>query len=264
MPARILTWHTAMLVMAASLMATSSPLAAQESRTLVIDRRPAIGVRVDPGPPPVVRDVLPGSPAERAGMREGDAILRVNGREATYDVLREAIRTAGEPLRLEIRRNGDERSIEIVPREDPRRGVFAFRFDSLGDLVEKYLEGARDAAGELEAFEFVFPEKVGQPFVHSFFGATIEGTRLTELNEGLAPHFAGADEGVLVLDVEEDSRAGRAGLRAGDVIVEANGRKVYTPSSLRVAIAETDPDDVTLSIVRDGATMTIRLERRNA
>jgi len=261
MPARILTSHAAVIVVAASLTAASSPLAAQESRTLVLERRPAIGVRVDPGPPPVVRDVLPGSPAEQAGIREGDAILRVNGHDATYDVLREATRTAGEPIRLEIRQNGDERSIEIVPRADPLRDTFAFRLDSLGDLVEKYLEGARDAAGEFEAFEFVLPEGPGPAFAHRFFGAAIEGARLTELNEGLARHFAGADEGVLVLDVEQDSGAGRAGLKAGDVIVEANGRKVYSPSSLRIAIAETDTDDVTLAVVRDGATATIRLER---
>lgn len=277
-----------LILTTATLLAAAVPLAAQESRAFVIAQPPTIGVRVDPGPPPVVRGVIPGSPADRAGIREGDVIAKVDGREATYDALREATRNEDEAVRLEIRRGEERLALEVVPSRESRPRVFVFRADSIGDLAEVYLERAREAAEAFEELdvERMIPEGLdslalhrfrldslpamldrarlhldgpGRVFVRGFFGGGVEGARLTELNEGLAAHFAGADRGVLVLEVEPDSRADRAGLEAGDVIVETNGRAVYSPTSLRVAIAETDRDEITLTVVRNGAHRTVRL-----
>jgi S1-C subfamily serine protease len=64
----------------------------------------------------VVRDVRPGSPADQAGLREGDAILRVEGRRVTRrDELNAQIwrRAPGTVVRLAVRRGGREEEVAV-------------------------------------------------------------------------------------------------------------------------------------------------------
>jgi S1-C subfamily serine protease len=63
-----------------------------------------------------VASVLPGSPAERAGIHEGDIIVSVNGRPVTPGA-----------LRAEIRRAGIGRSISLVLQRGSRRVTVAPR-----------------------------------------------------------------------------------------------------------------------------------------
>jgi predicted metalloprotease with PDZ domain len=56
-----------------------------------------------------IEDVIPGSPAERAGLAPGMHLMAVNGRKWTPELLREAIRqskTSKQPLEL-LAENGD-------------------------------------------------------------------------------------------------------------------------------------------------------------
>jgi regulator of sigma E protease len=75
----------------------------------------------DPGiysaAPPRVRDVLEDSPAERAGLRYGDALLAVNGRPlATIEEFQLAIRPlAGQQARIEVDRDGERLTLTAVP-----------------------------------------------------------------------------------------------------------------------------------------------------
>lgn len=75
----------------------------------------------DPGlysaAPPRVREVLEDSPAARAGLRFGDALLAVNGRPlATIEEFQQAIRPlAGQPARIEIDRDGERLVLTAVP-----------------------------------------------------------------------------------------------------------------------------------------------------
>ena len=62
-----------------------------------------------------VREVLPGSPAAQAGIREDDRLIRIAGEEvteATYFSLRERLRKDGETVSVELQR-GDQR-IEVA------------------------------------------------------------------------------------------------------------------------------------------------------
>ena len=76
---------------------------------------------------------------------------------------------------------------------------------------------------------------------------------LTQLNPELGAYF-GTEEGILVLDVEED---GTLGLRPGDVVVAIGGRKVDDVSDMRRILRSYEEDEaVDFGIWRDGARAT--------
>jgi membrane-associated protease RseP (regulator of RpoE activity) len=61
----------------------------------------------------------------------------------------------------------------------------------------------------------------------------------------------------MIDDVRSDSPAAKAGLKAGDIIVEADGKSVKNEGDLIRAIAEKKEGDVALTIVRDRNRQTI-------
>jgi len=82
------------------------------------------------------------------------------------------------------------------------------------------------------------------------------GALIQNLDEDLARSFGyDSTKGVLVGDVLPDSPAEKAGLRAGDIVVEYNGRAVSDVNSLRNAVADTPPNTRSeLLVFRDGKT----------
>ena len=84
------------------------------------------------------------------------------------------------------------------------------------------------------------------------------GVGITPLTEQLAQYF-GTDGGILINTVRDKSPASKAGLRAGDVIVEIDGVAVKGSLGLVRAINDKKEGDVTLKIVRDRKDQTISL-----
>jgi len=73
-----------------------------------------------------VRDVVRGSPADRAGVRSGDVVVRLNGRAPTreaVDQLRESL-DRGDSVHLRVRHDGEEADRLIVAAARPRTMVY--------------------------------------------------------------------------------------------------------------------------------------------
>jgi serine protease Do len=87
------------------------------------------------------------------------------------------------------------------------------------------------------------------------------GALIQDLNEDLANSFSfDSTDGVLVGDVLDDSPAQRAGLQAGDIVVEFNGQRVENANELRMAVAATPPGTSSqLVIFRDGRRRTLQV-----
>jgi len=84
------------------------------------------------------------------------------------------------------------------------------------------------------------------------------GVRIQPVTPELAKEFNLPTQiGALVGDVTPNSPAGRAGLMAGDVITDFNGRKVTDSRNLRLMVAQTAPNTkVSLKLLRDGKERT--------
>jgi hypothetical protein len=87
------------------------------------------------------------------------------------------------------------------------------------------------------------------------------GVSLYGLSDQLAEHFGTDHGGALINEVMEDSPAEKAGLEAGDVIVEMDGDKVGDVDDVREAIQDKeDGETVAVTVLRDGRESTIDVE----
>ncbi len=87
---------------------------------------------------PMVAEVMPGGPADKAGVQPGDRFVSIDGEKiATFsDVQRYISQSAGDPLTIVVDRGGKDVSLEITP--DLRETT-----DPLGNKVKIGLIGVR-------------------------------------------------------------------------------------------------------------------------
>ena len=112
-------------LLAAALLAPGAARAQDDDEECPCRRPGMIGIsfdtRDDDGTDGVrILEVRRGGPADQAGVREGDVVVRLNGRNAV-----EAFRTLpttleeGDTVRLRIRRDGDERDVVVIAERRP-------------------------------------------------------------------------------------------------------------------------------------------------
>jgi serine protease Do len=223
----------------------------------------------------IVEEVSTESPAEKAGLRRGDAIVEFDGERvrSARQLTRIVQETpAGRTVQAAIVREGQRLTVSITPRAGS-----GFRFEGLDDL-------ANLRSGDLEAFRYKVPptpprppdapRQPSPPAVWDFEGLIGRspnrlGISVSALSPQLAEYF-GTKEGVLVSTVTDNSAAAKAGVKAGDVITGFNGTAVNDPSDVRRRVADlSDGDEFTIAVMRDKKALTLkgkaeRSERRRA
>ncbi|HEX8352755.1 MAG TPA: PDZ domain-containing protein, partial [Pyrinomonadaceae bacterium] len=217
-----------------------------------------------------VREVVKGSPAEKAGLREGDVILRFDGEQVSS--VRKLTRLIEESAperaaRLTVLRGGSERELSAtLARREP------FVRSEAGPLtVYGFGDGLRpgDRPGELwehkgeELRERLEEMRREHPGVFALGSSRRIGVSTSALGKQLADYF-GVSHGVLIGSVEANGPADKAGLKAGDVVTEADGKRVEDADDLVRALGAKDEGEVTLNVVRDRKQRTVRVtpERR--
>jgi hypothetical protein len=87
------------------------------------------------------------------------------------------------------------------------------------------------------------------------------GVAIQDLNDQLGEYFGVNDgEGVLVTEVFEDSPAEEAGIKAGDVIIKADGQEVAETSELKEIIRDKEEgDELELTYLRQGSPQTAKV-----
>jgi len=206
----------------------------------------------------VIADVDEDGPAARAGLRDGDVVVEFDGervRSARHLARLVQETPDGRTVKATIVRDGARRTIEVAPSSAARFGVAE---DMLMDLPDIHREVERGLRAMPRNFSFDFDWDAAPGVIVA--GRNRLGARLQSLSSQLAEYF-GAKEGVLVSEVERDSPAARAGLKAGDVITSVNGRSVGEPRDVVRELRDAGQDEsVELGVMRDRQTLTLKAQ----
>jgi serine protease Do len=183
----------------------------------------ALGLGVKRGV--LVTQVQPGSPAQKAGLRRGDVVVRVDGKPMR-DVarLRNAIAVAGAKrmVKLSVVRGDKTLEMQVTLGELPSAKVATFtkKQGGLGGLT-------------LETIGDEHRRRLGMP----------RGLR-----------------GVIVTEVKASSAAARAGLRKGDVVLEINRHRVANTAQF-TQVYRAAGGQIALLVFRGGTSMYVLLEK---
>ena len=200
----------------------------------------------------VVKDVEPDSPAGKAGLKENDVITQYDGQtvEGTVQFRRLVRETpAGHTVALAVSRDGAAQTLNVELGE---RNAF----------FEKKMKGKMRDFGGVQSFvmpntEFNFSSPEGFAVMDSH--TPVLGISAEDLSGQLGAYFgAPEDAGILVREVRSGTPAEKAGLKAGDVIVQLDGKPVKTLTELRDGLREkADQKTASLAILRKGATINV-------
>lgn len=171
----------------------------------------------------LVASVQEGDPADRAGIQAGDVILEVNGQ--SIESYRDLTRIIGqmapkETARIVLWRDGEKKEVSVeVGRRDKQ-------------LAKK--------------------EKKEEPS-----DAGVQGMRLRPVTSEEAQALGmRSAKGLMITGVQQGSPAQQAGLRPGDVILQANGRLVEKAEELEAVVEQAREKGVVLLLVnREGQNL---------
>lgn len=226
----------------------------------------------------LVKRVVDGSPADSAGVRPDDVVLRWAGdRVFSAAELSRLVRETppGREVRVRVFRDGGRTTLTVVPGERETGHLLPGRLppearirvrERLED-AQRQLERVDEHMGDIgERMRDAWEKTSDSLRVHAFhFGPSTDGARLgvglQELTPQLADYFElGNRTGVLVASVRDDSPADDAGLRAGDVLLSVAGRDVGDISDGHVAVRKAS-GEIEVRVLRRGEerTLTARL-----
>ncbi len=206
-----------------------------------------------------VAEVDADGPAGQAKLREGDVLLKIDNKDITGpEMLSSQVRRGkpGQDVVLKIDREGTPMDIKV----------------KLGDYTED------EAKKEMELrFPNIFPPELAQsrpgtappgrpvqgprPFNWTYEQQKFIGVYCDPLSPELAQHF-GVKEGTaaIVSKLTENGPAVKAGLKVGDVIVRADGKRVESRDDL-IDIVQTKKkgDKIKIEVLRDKKPLTIQV-----
>ena len=166
----------------------------------------------------IVRSIQPGEPAARAGLQQGDVILRVNGREVNPDETVSyliANTPVGSRVPIDIIRGGRRMTVTATVGQRPTEEELARQLGGGG-------------AGEGLAPQDTPATPANQSLGLSLQALTPEIARAVNL-----PPNA---RGVVVAAVNPNSDAAEEGLQRGDLIISVNQQVVTTPAQVQAAV----------------------------
>jgi membrane-associated protease RseP (regulator of RpoE activity) len=216
-----------------------------------------------------ITQVVQGSPAEKAGLRKDDVILRLDGENITS--VRKLNRLVSEiapdqSVRVTVSRGGAEQEITATIAKRDNATTVQGMFN--GEPKVWKWEGDPKAFKNFKDFKFEGPlvENFGFDFgkdgdlTFMLSNSRRIGVSTMSLNKQLAEYFGIADgKGVLVTSVTDDSPAAKAGVKAGDVITAIDGEAVDSPGDLARAINRKKEGDVSLTVIRNRSQQTFRV-----
>jgi serine protease Do len=179
-----------------------------EIQSVTPEMAASLGMREPKGA--IIASVVPGSPGAKAGLKQGDIVVAVNGKqiEDSRDLSRRvAAIAAGSTAALTINRDGKIETVtaKIAPRKE-----------------EQVASAAQATPSGVGA--------TGEAMGLGLTAVTPEMRRTFNLDDG--------QQGVVITKVDPDSDAADKGLQPGDVVVSVGNKAVHTPQDVQKGVAE--------------------------
>jgi C-terminal processing protease CtpA/Prc len=163
-----------------------------------------------------IAEVHRNSPADKAGFREGDVIVKIDGKQVENPKdIRETLRNLGEQRQIdvEVLRDGKPMTLTVTPEKRSLMSHF----------------------------------RMGRRFI---------GVNVQELDSDLASYFkVDPGAGLLITRVEPNGPAAEAGIRSGDILTHIDGKKVTDSRSVSDLIEEGNSESVEVTVLRNGNEM---------
>lgn len=209
----------------------------------------------------IIDDILDDSPAEAAGLEEEDIIIGFNNdRIRDYDDLIDMIedQKPGDEITLTIMRGDNKQEIKATLEGRPRHSKYSNTWFSDDAFM---VPRAPRAPRAPKVVKIPSIPKLDRMIYIEDDGAYI-GIRMSSLSKQLGEHF-GVEKGrgVLITEVEDDSPAQKAGLKAGDVIVAVDGDKVWDFEDVTEVVDESrEGDKLSITVMRDKKEVSLDVE----
>ncbi len=162
----------------------------------------------------VVRQFVPGGPAENSELELADVITEVDGNsvKSAEELKRELrLKKAGDSVTLGLMRNGKAREIEV------ETGAFPEEFTAVSRMRRSERKPEADTKAKL-------------------LGMTVQN-----INADLAKRFeVEVEKGVIVTAIENDSVAAEKGISPGDIVTRINSASVDSVATFKAAIEGED------------------------
>ena len=174
----------------------------------------------------LIGDVSADSPGAKAGLQKGDVVVALNGQsvaDAEDLRLRVSQMAPGTAVKLDVIRDGQKRQLNATLMELP-------------ETVERAGNNRNNAPA---------PAETG-----------LEGLQVSNLTADIAQQFdlPANVRGVVITNVDADSKAAEAGLQRGDVIQEVNRRTVTSVEQFRAAVRDAGNQPILLLVNHGGQT----------
>lgn len=180
-----------------------------------IDKELAAGFNLEKAEGALITDIVPNSPADKAGLKQGDIILEYNGKVIkSLQTFRNdiALMNPGTTLKLKVYRKGQYLTPTVT-------------------LVAS-------------------AESASAPAVSAKLGIDVENLT-PDVSRQLG--YTKGEEGVVIVKVKPGSPAAMAGLRPGFLIVKVNHKEIANTNDFNATLSESSKNKRILLLVRQGS-----------
>lgn len=186
-----------------------------------------------------VVNVMPGSPADQAGIRPGDVILSYNGEKVL----------------------GGQQFTRLVSETPPNRRVRLACWRGGAEKDMTITTGVRPTSPvSTEELEVNRMRIIDVPLPMMLWRNLVLGIESGELNDQLAQAF-GVKQGILVWTVAPSYPAQHAGLRAGDVLTQFCGHPINSPRDIGIILQQlpNEQKPISIDLIRDHKPISVKV-----